>query len=453
MGPVNRRRFLSLLGASAAAATVSACGENGTGTVPGGAPGRTSATRNAGEENPSTTLTFWSNHPGDSRPVEERLIADFRNAHPDVGVDLVDAGETYEDVAQRLRDTLAGESPDGDDIPDVVLVSDVTWSGFALEDQLTPLDELFDEAGVDTDGYVDTLLADYIIEGRSYGLPYARSTPLFFYNKPRWDEAGLPDRGPESWEEFLDWAPRIQDVLRGDERVIAMYTGSNYLDWTMQNMVWDAGGAYSRGWEATFTDPDTIAGVEMLKQINDEGFLTVATDPVAPFSAGSAACAVASTGLLNAATENSRFPFGASFLPGAEADSSCPTGGAGLAIPAAIPEERKLHALRLIDSLTSTQGTAIFARATGYMPVRENARAAEEVRAYLAETPAAGTAIDQLEYTRAQDYARVFVPGGGARIGSALDRVLAGDGVAETMARLQAETQQIIDTELKPRFG
>ena len=335
----------------------------------------------------------------------------------------------------------------------MVLVSDVTWSGFALEDQLTPLDELFDEAGVDTDGYVDTLLADYIIEGRSYGLPYARSTPLFFYNKPRWDEAGLPDRGPESWEEFLDWAPRIQDVLRGDERVIAMYTGSNYLDWTMQNMVWDAGGAYSRGWEATFTDPDTIAGVEMLKQINDEGFLTVATDPVAPFSAGSAACAVASTGLLNAATENSRFPFGASFLPGAEADSSCPTGGAGLAIPAAIPEERKLHALRLIDSLTSTQGTAIFARATGYMPVRENARAAEEVRAYLAETPAAGTAIDQLEYTRAQDYARVFVPGGGARIGSALDRVLAGDGVAETMARLQAETQQIIDTELKPRFG
>lgn len=439
MNPVNRRLFLGLLGASAATVTAAGCAGSGGGNSDAGGGG--------GAEGATDTITFWSNHPGNSKATEEQLIETFQN-ESGLKVNLVDGGKNYEEVAQKLNAALTGN-----DVPDVVVVSDVTWFNFALNDQLTPLDDLFAEAGVDTSTYVDALLGDYVLEDKTYGLPFARSTPLFYYNKQIWEQAGLPDRGPENWDEFLDWAPRIQEAIGDGKHAIAMYDGSNYLDWTMQNMVWNEGGAYSEEWDATFTSAGTIAGIEKLKQINDEGYLVVSADSITEFGSGLAACAMASTGSLKAATENARFPFGTAFLPGAQADSSCPTGGAGLAIPAKISDERKLNALKFIDSLTSTQGTAIFAQATGYMPVRKNAREAEEVRAYLAETPQAGTAIDQLEFTRPQDNARVFVPNGGTRIGGALDKVLSGQDVRETMEQLQTETQQIIDSQLKPKLG
>lgn len=439
MNPLNRRLFLGLLGASAATVTVAGCAGTG---------GDDSSGDSGGSGGDPGTITFWSNHPGDSKDVEEQLIANFESENPGLSVNLVDGGKNYEEVAQKLNAALTGN-----DVPDVVVVSDVTWFNFALNDQLAPLNDLFAEAGVDTGSYVDALVGDYELEGQTYGLPFARSTPLFYYNKQIWEQAGLPDRGPESWDEFMDWAPRLQDAIGDGKHAIAMYDGSNYLDWTMQNMVWDEGGAFSREWDATFTDPATVAGIERLKQINDEGYLVVSADSITEFGSGLAACAMASTGSLRTATENAQFPFGTAFLPGARANSSCPTGGAGLAIPAKISDERKINALKFIDSITSTQSTAKFAQATGYMPVRKNAREAQEIRAYLEETPQAATAIDQLEFTRPQDNARVFVPNGGNRIGGGLDKVLAGEDVRQVMEQLQTETQQIIDSQLTPKLG
>ena len=244
-----------------------------------------------------------------------------------------------------------------------------------------------------------------------------------------------------------------QEAIGVGKHAIAMYDGANYLDWTMQNMIWNEGGAFSKEWDATFTDPGTIAGVERLKKIQDDGFLVVSKDSITEFASGLAACAMASTGSLKTATENAQFEFGTAFLPGARENKSCPTGGAGLAIPAKLPEERKINALKFINSITSTQGTAIFAQATGYMPVRKGAKEAQEIKSYLESTPQAVTAIEQLEFTRPQDNARVFVPGGGARIGGGLDKVLAGEPVPAVMEQLQSETQQIIDTQISPKLG
>ena len=64
----------------------------------------------------------------------------------------------------------------------------------------------------------------------------------------------------------------------------------------------------------------------------------------------------------------------------------------------------------------------------------------------------AKTAVDQLPKTRSQDYARVFVPGGGARIGKALDQVAQGADVAATFASLNAETQGVIDSQIKAKL-
>ena len=69
--------------------------------------------------------------------------------------------------------------------------------------------------------------------------------------------------------------------------------------------------------------------------------------------------------------------------------------------------------------------------------------------------PNAETAIKQLnENTKPQDYARVFVPGGGKRIGGALDKITVGNqDVEQVFADLDKETQQVIDRDITPKLN
>ncbi len=46
-------------------------------------------------------------------------------------------------------------------------------------------------------------------------MPFARSTPLFYYNKKHWTAAGLPDRGPNTWDELAQWAPKLKAANGG----------------------------------------------------------------------------------------------------------------------------------------------------------------------------------------------------------------------------------------------
>ena len=432
MNSFTRRGFLGLTGA-AGVAGLSACAGTGTGVGGGESSGGA-----------SNTIEFWSNHPGTSKTVEQQIIDAFTEANPDLTVKLVDAGANYEEVAQKFNASLAGGAQ-----PDVIVASDVTWFNFALNDQLSPLDDLLSEAGVDTSDYVDALYGDYLYDGAHFALPYARSTPLFYYNKELWSKAGLPDRGPETWEEFEEWSADLKAAVGADASAMQLADGSNYLDWYFQNMAWHFGGGYSQEWTPTFSDPATVEAGTFLQRLSQDGVITYNATPAASFSAGIAGCILESTGSLGGISTDAQFEVGTAFLPGTD---NCPTGGAGVAIPANISDERKANAVKFVEFLTNPENTVLFTQATGYMPVRKSATELPEEQSYLEENPNARTAIDQLSATRSQDNARVLVPGGGLRIGTGLDQVAQGQDVATVFERLDAETQQAFETQIEPKL-
>jgi len=432
MNEFSRRGFLGLAGA-AGVAGLAACA--GTGTAPSTGSGGGS----------SNTIEFWSNHPGNSKPVEQQIIKSFEAANSGIKVKLVDAGKNYEEVAQKFNASLAGGQ-----LPDVVVVSDVTWFNFALNKQLSPLDELLSGASIDTSDYVDALYNDYNLDDQHYALPFSRSTPLFYYNKDLWKAAGLEDRGPKDWDEFLTWAPKLKAAAGSDKIVMELPDGSNYLDWVFQNMVWGYGGAYSKEWTPTFSDPNTIKAGTYLQNLAKDGYLKLAKDPAPDFTAGIVGCSMMSTGSLGGVAKDAKFPVGTAFLPG---DGNCPTGGAGVGIPANISDDRKKNALKFIEFLTNAQNTVTFTQATGYMPVRKSAVELPEEKAFLEKNPNAKTAIEQLPKTRSQDNARVLLPGGGARIGKGLDQIVQGQDVATVFKGLDAESQQVFDSQIKSKLG
>jgi sn-glycerol 3-phosphate transport system substrate-binding protein len=431
MNPLDRRRFLQLSGLTLGAVGLSACAGTG-------------SSEDANEGGPVETLTMWSNHPGESKPVETQLLEAF-TAETGIAVNLVTAGASYEEVAQKFNAALSGG-----ELPDVVIASDVTWFNFALNEAITPMNDLWTAADLDVDGYVDSLVADYEFEGSNYALPYSRSTPLFYYNKPMWAAAGLPDRGPETWAEFAEWAPRIKAANNG-VAALALPDGSNYLDWQFQGMIWTFGGSYSEEWEPNVTSPESLEAGRFLQDQFRQGNISISNDEDNQFGAGQAAALQQSTGSLRGLTESAQFEFGTAFLPGPP--PGCPTGGAGLAIPARISDERKEKAMQLIAFLTNTQNTVTFSQATGYMPARKDAIDAPETQAYLEQNPNARTALEQLAVTQSQDYARVFLPGGGARIGAVLDRItIGGEDVETAFQELADECQTVYERDIEPKL-
>jgi sn-glycerol 3-phosphate transport system substrate-binding protein len=431
MNTLSRREFLSLT--SAAGVAAGCAGMGGSVSVKSG----------------SGPIAFWSNHPGQSTGVERELIGRFQSQFPGLQVKLIDAGKDYDEVAQKFNAALIGT-----DVPDVVVLDDIWWFHFALSGVIAPLDELFRQVGLDTTDYVDTLLADYEFNGKHYALPYARSTPLFYYNKAVWERAGLPDRGPHSWQEFDEWGPQLQRLV-GAGKWAHGWANAELISWTFEGPNWTFGGAYSDKWSLTFTDPATIAAGNFLRDsIHRKGYAAIANDIANEFATGILASTVASTGALVGITAAARFDFGAAPLPiGPGGIPGCPSGGAGLAIPTKLSEERKLNALKFIRFVTNPSNTAYFGRRTGYLAVRKSAIDDPSEQKYLADNPRARVALDQLAHTRPQDYARVFLPGGDRIISSGLESIgLKGSDVTTTFTDINKQLQVILDRQIKRKL-
>jgi sn-glycerol 3-phosphate transport system substrate-binding protein len=432
----SRRGFLSLAGAAAAGLAISACAGTGGGTSQSGAP---------------NTIVFWSNHPGASKNQEIELINRFHAKHPELTVQLIDAGKNYEEVSQKFNAALSGG-----DLPDVVVLSDVWWFNYALSGVIEPLDGHFAAAGVNVADYVDTFVDDYTFDGKTWALPYARSTQIFYYNKNIWAAAGLPDRGPESWTEFDEWGPRIQQVVGPGKWAHGWANAQNYLAWTFQGPTWTFGGGYSDKWTLKFSDPKTIAaGTFLSDSINVKKYAAIRPQYAVDFGTGIVASALGSTGDLKGIQTNTagKLNFGTAFLPHPGGTAGCTTGGAGLAVPARISDQRKLNALTFIDFLTDTENTAYFSQATGYIPVRKSAVQDGAEQSFLNQHPNFTTAIDQLPLTRSQDYARVFLPGGDQVIGTGLEQIgLQNRDVAATFADIGTQLQQIYDHQIAPKL-
>lgn len=427
---MSRRALLGAAGAGAAALALTACGGGSSGSSSGGGK----------EEGP---LQFWSNHPGTSKEIEQAIIDEW-NANNEVQAELIDAGANYEELAQKFNAALTGGG-----LPDVIVASDVTWFNFALNEATAPLDEVWQEAGVDPDSFVDTLREDYAFDGKHYGMPYSRSTSLMYFDTTALEAAGLPtDRGPETWSEFAEWAPKL--VAATGKPALGIPDGTSYLDWYFQGMIWTFGGSYSDEWTPKFTESGSIEAAKFLQDQVKQGHISIAKDANNNFGIGNTCGLLQSTGSLAGLTKSAQFPFITTYLPGPK--PGCATGGAGLAVPNGLSDERKVLAVKFIDFLTNTANTVKFSQGTGYMPVRKDALEDPEEKKFLAANPNAETALKQLnENTAPQDYARVFVPGGGERIGAALDKITIGGEDVETVFKaLNEETQKVIDRDIAP---
>ncbi|WP_068160895.1 ABC transporter substrate-binding protein [Rhodococcus phenolicus] len=397
---LTRRRFLAVAGMAATAVPIlTACGSPGSGSssgsfaqpdvqVPGPFTGR-------------TNVVVWSPWSGTNGEAFAALVGRFNESQSDVYVE-VQQFQGYDGVTEKLSAGLQARQ-----IPEIAVFSDVSWNKFFLSNQVEPLDDYFTDSW-NGGTYHDRLFEEGIVRGASYWVPFGRSTPLFYYNKEIFADAGLPDRAPETWDEFRDWGKRITGrSYRGNAVRMRAYTGSD--DWYFQGLLWNHGAAISDGLDVVVDAGPAIAAAEFDRAcINDDKIGYLAQEINTDFTNGLVATITNSTGSLTGLTKGADFEIGAGFLPVA-VDSGVPTGGAGLSILKNADPERKAAAAKLIEFLAQDQQAADWAVDTGYLPATKGATASPTVTRRIAENPNYGLAVAQLDRARQPDAARRYV--------------------------------------------
>jgi sn-glycerol 3-phosphate transport system substrate-binding protein len=391
-------------------------------------------------------VLFWSSFGGALGDAMTYVVDQFNASQTDFVINNQFQG-SYEETAQKITAALPANQA-----PDMSILSEIWWFKFFAANALAPLNDLIAATGFDRTDYVDSLINEGFRNDTQWWIPFARSTPIFYYNKEAFAEVGMTE-APKTWDEFTAVA---QDLVQkeGDtvtRAAFAHLTAAGYLAWPFQGVVWQWGGRYSDDdFNIMINQPEAVAAAEFYKQSVADGWAAMSSDATADFTSGLATAMFSSTGGLRSVQEQATFEVGTGFFPEGPAGFGCPTGGSGLSIFKNAAPEKQEGAFAFMQFASSPEITTWWSQNTGYMPVRKSAVESEEMQAFFVDNPNFKVAVEQLALTKPQDPARIYIPNGDQLIGTALERIMIDQDDAQAVfddiaLELEDEAQPVLE--------
>ncbi|WP_338548809.1 ABC transporter substrate-binding protein [Roseovarius phycicola] len=373
--------------------------------------------------------------------VVDGIVADFEAANPDIKVNAIYSGN-YDDTRVRALSALASGEP-----AQLAVMFSIDAYDLIEQDLVVPFDDI---EGVDTDwlnSFYPALMANGKIEGKTWGIPFQRSTIVAYYNKDMFREAGLdPESPPQTWDEMISMGKALTD----DDTYGIMIPSTGYPYWMFQALAIQNGKEVmsNDGLTTYFDDPAVVETLEFWKALSTEhGVMPEGTVEWGTlrqaFLEGQTAMMWHSTGNLTAVKNNASFDFGVAELPANERKGS-PTGGGNFYVFKDTTPEERAAALKLIEFMTAPEQAATWSIKTGYMGVSPAAYETEALKAYTTEFPPALVARNQLENAVAEfstfETARVR-----EGLNNAIQAALTGSqSAADALAEAQAAAQRLL---------
>ena len=326
--------------------------------------------------------------------VVDGIVADFEAANPDIKVNAIYSGN-YDDTRVRALSALASGEP-----AQLAVMFSIDAYDLIEQDFIVAFDDI---EGVEQDwldSFYPALMANGNIEGKTWGIPFQRSTIVAYYNKDMFKAAGLdPEAPPTTWDEMIS----MGKALTSDGSYGLMIPSTGYPYWMFQALAIQNGKEVmsNDGLTTYFDDPAVVETLEFWKSLSQEhGIMPTGTVEWGTlrqaFLEGQTAMMWHSTGNLTAVKNNATFDFGVAELP-ANVRKGSPTGGGNFYVFKDTTAEEKAAALKLIEFMTSPEQAAAWSIGTGYMGVSPAAYETEALKAYTAEFPPALVARNQLE--------------------------------------------------------
>jgi len=326
--------------------------------------------------------------------VVDGIVADFEAANPDIKVNAIYSGN-YDDTRVRALSALASGEP-----AQLAVMFSIDAYDLIEQDLVVAFDDI---KGVDAgwlDSFYPALMANGNIEGKTWGIPFQRSTIVAYYNKDMFKAAGLdPNSPPTTWDEMIS----MGKALTKDGTYGLMIPSTGYPYWMFQALAIQNGKEVmsNDGLTTYFDDPTVIETLEFWKSLSQEhGIMPTGTVEWGTlrqaFLEGQTAMMWHSTGNLTAVKNNASFDFGVAELP-ANVRKGSPTGGGNFYVFKDTSPEEQAAALKLIEFMTSPEQAAAWSIGTGYMGVSPAAYETDALKTYTQEFPPALVARNQLE--------------------------------------------------------
>jgi sn-glycerol 3-phosphate transport system substrate-binding protein len=325
--------------------------------------------------------------------VVDGIVASFEAENPDIKVNAVYSGN-YDDTRVRALSALNSGEP-----AQLAVMFSIDAYDLIEQDLILPFDDLVDDDDW-LNSFYPALMANGQIEGKTWGIPFQRSTIVAYYNKDLFRAAGLdPEAPPSTWDELIS----AGKALTKDGTYGIMIPSTGYPYWMFQALAIQNGKEVmsSDGLKTYFDDPAVVDTLKFWKSLSAEhGIMPTGTVEWGTlrqaFLEGQTAMMWHSTGNLTAVKKSASFDFGVAELP-ANVRKGSPTGGGNFYIFKDTSQEEREAAMKLIQFMTSPEKAAEWSIATGYMGVSPAAYETEALKAYTAEFPPALVARNQLE--------------------------------------------------------
>lgn len=357
-----------------------------------------------------TTVTFWHAMGGVKGEAINAMIENFNASQDEIEV-VAEYQGSYDDSITKLKAAMQS----GEGLPDVCQMYDVGTRFMIDSEGVIPVEDMFESTGFDSSAIMEVITNYYSENGKQYAMPFNVSTPILYYNKDVFEAAGLdPEVAPTSYDEVLEFAQQIV------ESGAAPVGYSHYIyGWFFEQQLARLGAYYGnnengRTGAITAVDFDQNGGglkvFQLWKDLYDSGYFanygTTGTDTQTAFYAGQVGMIIESSACLGDAANAAAFEVGTGFLPALEEteEGGVIIGGGSLWLIDSGDEAKENAAWKFIEYSTTPEAQAAWSMATGYLAINPAAYETEEYKALLAEKPAYGTAIEQLNATPVNNY-------------------------------------------------
>lgn len=343
--------------------------------------------------------SLWFSYGGKNREVLLELIAHFHEVQARYRIRPVYQGDYFEGLAKLRTALYAGRAPALTHVVAEVVPYLVEAGALLALDDLPGSREL---------DLVPALSQEKTWTGGEkrplYALPFNRSTPIAYYNRALFAQAGLAP--PSTWTELREVARALtQRSPSGVER----WGFECPIDWWFWTaLVGQAGGELIDADGTPTLGAD--AGVRALTLWQDLVHEDRAMKPPpgrdynawqatnTDFLSGNAAMIWTSTAFLRYLEDNAAFAVGAAELPG-DVRRAVPTGGTFFVMPRSSASDAEREAAWAFLRFMMAPGQAnAWATRTGYMPVSQGGLRDLVASGYYAAHPSDRVAVDQLEH-------------------------------------------------------
>jgi len=356
-------------------------------------------------------IEFWHAMGGYNGEVVNDLVDSFNQSQDDIIVNAQHTG-SYNDTLTKTQTAVQSGSA-----PHIVQIYEIGTQVMVDSGIIIPIEDLAkdvaNDSSFDWGKFITPVSNYYNVDGKLHSMPFNSSTPLLFYNKDAFREAGLdPNNPPQTFRELMDYAEAL--TIRDDDGTVEQYGFTlGIVGWFVEQMtanqdallVNNNNGRDGRATESYLDQEAVVRFIELWDNMVEEG---VMLNPGRgwdganqAFLSGRSAMLIESTasvGRFSAGLEEMGDELGTAFLPRPEGvdRGGVIIGGASLWAIADHPQEELKAAWEFLSFLSEEEQQAYWFEKTGYFPVTKSVIELEMNKQFFSESPNHLTAFLQL---------------------------------------------------------